>query len=102
MEEGFASTADVGQEIFPFFPVHWLVRNRYDTISKLPRIHIPLLIFHSREDKVIPFRHSQRLLAAANESKQFVELRGGHNDAFAVSAPTYRAALKNFFAALPL
>ena len=100
MEEGFTSTADVGQEIFPFFPVHWLARNRYDTISKLTRIHIPLLIFHSREDEVIPFRHSQRLLAAANDPKQFVELHGGHNDAFAVSAPTYRAALKNFFTPL--
>jgi fermentation-respiration switch protein FrsA (DUF1100 family) len=100
LEEGFTSTADVGQKMFPFFPVHWLVRNKYDTIGKLPRIHIPLLILHSRDDEIINFSHSQRLLAAANEPKQFVELRGGHNDAFLVSALTYRAALSNFFATL--
>jgi fermentation-respiration switch protein FrsA (DUF1100 family) len=100
MEEGFTSTGDVGQKMFPFLPVQWLVRNKYNTLSKMPRIHIPLLIFHSRDDEVIGFRHSQRLLTAANEPKEFVELHGGHNDAFEVSALTYRAALSKFFAAL--
>ncbi len=98
LEEGFTSTGDVGQEMFPFLPVRRLVRNKYDTISKLPRIHIPLLIFHSREDTLIKFTHGQRLFAAANDPKQFVELHGGHNDAFEVSALTYRAALSKFFA----
>jgi len=100
LEEGFTSTGDVGQEMFPFLPVRRLVRNKYDTISKLPGIHIPLLIFHSREDTLINFSHGQRLFAAANDPKQFVELHGGHNDAFEVSALTYRAALSKFFATL--
>jgi uncharacterized protein len=100
LEEGFTSTADVGQEMFPFVPVRWLVRNKYDTISKLPGIHIPLLVLHSRDDKLIRFNHGQRLFAAANDPKQFVELRGGHNDAFLTSALTYRAALSKFFVAL--
>jgi uncharacterized protein len=100
LEEAFTSTGDVGQGMFPLLPVRRLVRNKYDTISKLPRIHVPVLIFHSRNDEVIDFSHSQRLLAAANDPKQLVELHGGHNDAFEVSALTYRAALSKFFAAL--
>ena len=100
LEEGFTSTADVGQKMFPFFPVHWLVRNKYETLAKLPRIHVPLLIFHSRDDEVFSLDHAQRLLAAANEPKQFIELRGGHNDAFLTSALTFRATLSKFFAAL--
>jgi len=100
LEEGFTSTADVGQGMFPFLPVRRLVRNKYDTISKLPGIHIPLLILHSREDTLINFSHAQRLFAAANDPKQLVELHGGHNDAFEVSALTYRAALSKFFATL--
>jgi uncharacterized protein len=99
-EEGFTSTGDVGQRMFPFLPVRWLVRNKYDTLSKMPRINAPLLIFHSRDDEVFPMRHAQRLLAAANGPKQFVELRGGHNDAFLVSERIYRDALEKFFAAL--
>jgi len=102
LEEGFSSTGDVGQGMFPFLPVRYLVRNKYNTVGKLPGIHIPLLIFHSREDTLIDFSHAQRLFAAANEPKEFVELHGGHNDAFEVSALTYRAALSKFFATLSL
>jgi fermentation-respiration switch protein FrsA (DUF1100 family) len=96
IEEAFTSVGDVGQKMFPFLPVRWLVRNKYDTLSKIGRIKTPLLIFHSRDDEFFDIRHAQRLLAAANEPKQLVELTGGHNDAFAVSGETYRAALKDF------
>ena len=100
LEEAFTSVGDVGQKMFPFLPVRWLVRNKYDTLSKLPRSKVPLLIIHSRDDEFFDMRHAQRLLAAANEPKRLVELRGGHNDAFLVSAPTYRAALQQYFATL--
>jgi len=98
IEEAFTSVGDVGQKMFPFLPVRWLVRNKYDTLGKMPRIKVPLLIFHSRDDEFFNLRHAQRLLAAANEPKQLVELRGGHNDAFLISAPAYRAAIEKFFA----
>jgi uncharacterized protein len=100
LEEAFTSITDVGQKMFPFFPVRWLVRNKYDTLSKLPRIKVPLLILHSREDEIFDMRHPQRLLAAANAPKQLVELHGHHNDAFLVSEPVYREALQKFFSTL--
>jgi pimeloyl-ACP methyl ester carboxylesterase len=100
LEEAFTSTGDVGQKMFPFFPVRWLVRNKYDTLSKMPRIKVPLLMLHSREDETFNIRHAQLLLAAANDPKQLVELHGSHNDAFLVSAPTYREALQKLFATL--
>ena len=101
LEEAFTSVGDVGQKMFPFLPVRWLVRNKYDTLGKMPRIHAPLLIFHSREDEFFNLRHAQRLLAAANEPKRLIELHGSHNDAFLVSAETYRNGLKDFLATLP-
>jgi len=100
LEEAFTSIGDVGQKMFPFYPVRWLVRNKYDTLSKMPRIKVPLLIFHSLDDELFNMRHAQRLLAAANDPKQLVELRGHHNDAFLVSATTYHAAMQKFFASL--
>jgi fermentation-respiration switch protein FrsA (DUF1100 family) len=100
LEEAFTSVADVGQRMFSFLPVRWLVRNKYDTLGKMPRIRAPLLILHSRDDEFFDMRHAQRLLAAANEPKQLVELHGSHNDAFLVSAPIYRASLHKFFATL--
>jgi uncharacterized protein len=102
LEEAFTSISDVGQRMFPFFPVRWLVQNKYDTLSKLPRIKVPLLILHSREDEIFDMRHPQLLLAAANAPKQLVELHGNHNDAFLVSEPVYRDALQKFIEGLKL
>jgi fermentation-respiration switch protein FrsA (DUF1100 family) len=98
LEEAFTSVGDVGQKMFPFLPVRWLVWNKYDTLSKMSRVKVPLLIFHSRDDEIFNLRHAQRLLAAANEPKLLVELRGDHNDAFLVSAAIYHDALQKFFA----
>jgi uncharacterized protein len=101
IEEPFTSAGDVGQKMFPFLPVRWLVRNKYDTLSKVAGINAPLLILHSRQDEFFPLSHAERLLAAAHEPKRLVELRGGHNDAFLVSSETYRTALKDFLSRLP-
>ena len=47
----------------------------------------PLLLMHSPQDDVVPFAMGRRLFAAARGPKTFVELRGGHNDAFLESGP---------------
>jgi fermentation-respiration switch protein FrsA (DUF1100 family) len=100
MESAFTSVVEVGQGMFPFLPVRWLVRNRYDSLSKIGRVRAPLLILHSVNDEFFPMRHPRRLLDAANEPKRLVELRGGHNDAFLVSEAIYRSALAEFFESL--
>jgi uncharacterized protein len=100
IEESFTSIADVGQKMFPFMPVRLLVRNKYDTLSKIGRVNAPLLIFHSRDDEFFSWRHAERLFAAAREPKQLVELHGGHNDAFLASAAIYRTGLRDFLARL--
>jgi fermentation-respiration switch protein FrsA (DUF1100 family) len=102
IEEPFTSIADVGQKMFPFLPIRLLVRNKYDTLSKIARINGPLLIFHSRDDEYFPISHAERLIAAAREPKHLVELRGGHNDAFVTSAGTYRNELKKFLTNLAM
>lgn len=96
LEAGFTSATDVGQEMYPFLPMHWLMQSRFDTQSKIGRIKAPLLILHSREDEFFPMQHAQKLLAAAPEPKQLVELHGGHNDAFLQSTGIYQNALLRF------
>ncbi len=114
VEEAFTSVPDMAQRMFPFLPVRWLVRNRYDSLSKIAGIRAPLLAFHSRDDEVTAFVFGQRLFAAAREPEpkqsgdaarrpcgnRFVELTGNHNDAFLTSVETYTTALREFFAGL--
>jgi pimeloyl-ACP methyl ester carboxylesterase len=100
LESGFTSAVDVGQEMFPFLPARWLVRHRYESTAKLGRVKAAVLVLHSRDDEFFGWHHARGLYEAAPGPKRLVELRGGHNDAFLVSAPLYRSALSEFFAQL--
>ena len=78
----FTSAPDLGAQIYPWLPVRWLARIDYNNLERIPRIAAPVLIAHSKDDDIIPFSHGQALFDAAREPRQFLELRGGHNDGF--------------------
>jgi uncharacterized protein len=83
LQSTFTSIPDIAAELFPWLPVRWLGKIRYDTRTKLPRLHLPVLMMHSRLDEIVPFHHGQRNFAAAKQPKLFWELTGGHNDPLA-------------------
>lgn len=99
LQSTFTSLPDIGTELYPWLPVRLVGKIRYDTRSKLPRLKIPVLIMHSREDDLIGFRHGERNFAAANEPKFFCELRGEHNDE-AWTAPGFEKAIETFLEAV--
>ncbi|MCK5481725.1 MAG: alpha/beta hydrolase [Gammaproteobacteria bacterium] len=96
LESAFTSVPDVAAQLYAWLPVRWLSRYQYDTRKKLANIHSPVLIVHSRDDEIIPYSNGERLFEAANEPKQFLELRGGHNDGFMVSGKEYTQGLDSF------
>lgn len=97
LESTFTSAPDIAAHHLPFVPARPLVRFRYDTLARLPGINCPVLVVHSPDDEVIPYSHGRRLFAAAPEPKEFLEIHGGHNEGFLVSA-NYRAGLEMFIA----
>lgn len=99
LQSSFTSITELGAEIYPFLPVRTLGSIRYDTHSRLPRIHVPLLVMHSRADSLIPFHHAERNFAAANEPKFFCELTGDHNDGI-VDRAKFLAGLEQLLARL--
>jgi len=100
LESSFTSVPDVAADLYPLLPVRLLSRFDYNTLDYLKSITTPVLIVHSRDDEIIPFSHGQRLFAAAKPPKQFLELKGGHNDGIYVSGiDYYRDGLNRFFEA---
>ncbi len=99
LESAFTSVPDLAADLYPFLPARWLVRFRYNTEDYVRSINCPLLIVHSREDEIIPYTHGQRLFAAAREPKQFLEIRGGHNEGFLLSGQHYIKELDAFLTA---
>ena len=98
LESTFTSVPDVAAQAYPILPVRPLSRIHYNTLQRLPEINVPLLIVHSPNDEVIPYSHGQKLYAAANEPKEFLQLRGGHNEGFIISTTEYEAKLAAFIA----
>jgi uncharacterized protein len=92
----FTSISDRASELYPFLPIRLLSRFSYNSLERLPSIKIPVLIIHSTEDEIIPFHHSDRNFAAANQPKKLVKLRGDHNSGFLDSLETYRNGLNEF------
>ena len=96
LESAFTSVPDMAARIYPWLPVRWLASYRYDNVEKIQDIAAPVLVIHSRDDEIIPFRQGKRLYTLANEPKQMLELRGGHNDGFHASRDLYRPAVGDF------
>lgn len=96
LEATFTSIADVVASVVPLPGIRGFVRLGYPSLSRMPRIDVPLLVVHGRGDDLVPFEHGVALHDAAAGPKRFVELRGGHNDAFTTDRGTYVAALGDF------
>lgn len=92
----FTSVPDLAAEIYPFLPVRWINRFQYNTLESLHSVTCPVFIAHSPQDEIIPFEHSQQLLQAAPEPKQFLTLEGGHNTGFIFMQPKWIKSLGEF------
>lgn len=99
IQSTFTSVPDLAAELYPFLPVRWLSRFRYDTRERLARVSAPVFVAHSPDDELIPFRHGQALHASAREPKTFLALAGGHNEAFIFVRPAWVGALAEFLRA---
>jgi pimeloyl-ACP methyl ester carboxylesterase len=91
----FDSLASAAQAHYPWAPVRWLLRDRYDSASALRAYRGPLLVLRAGRDQVIPASSTQRLLDALPQAPTLAELpRAGHDD---ISAdPRYAQALRAF------
>ena len=96
LESTFTSVPELGQQLYPVFPVRRLARMNYDTRAQLQEVTAPVLVVHSPDDEIVPFSHAERLLEAAPEARELLRLRGGHNEGFLVSGRDYRDGLDRF------
>ena len=93
----FSSLEEMGRLAFPHLPVGWILKGRYDSMSRISRIHTPLLIIHGDQDQTVPIEQGRTLYTAANEPKFFCQLTiAGHNDTYLNGGSAYWDALEGF------
>lgn len=77
----FTTLPDVGATIYPWLPVRWVMRHRFDSLGTIGSCCRPVFVAHGTADRLIPFVLGKRLYEAANEPKSFYAMEGlDHND----------------------
>ena len=77
----FTSLVDVGRWHYPFLPVRWMLRDRFDSLEMIPDVTCPVLVIVGDRDSIIPPALSQRLYDAVRSPKRLVTIEGAdHND----------------------
>lgn len=95
LESTFTSVKEFASDAYPFVP-KFLIRFKYETTKYLKDINYPILIIHSEDDNIIPFKYGESVFKNANEPKTFVKIKGNHNYGFIESKNIYIPALKRF------
>ena len=90
LESTFTSAPDMGATMFPWFPIRLFSRFQYDNLGRIDHIDCPLLIAHSPDDAMIPYRHAERLYAQAKQPKTLASIAGDHNDSGIERDTAYR------------
>jgi len=99
VESSFTSAADFGRKMFPFLPIGLLIKYRFDSVTKIGQLSCPVLVTHSPEDDLIPFKMGKRLYEAAKPPKKFIELSGGHNERLYFADERYVEGMRAFILA---
>lgn len=101
LETPFTSIKDMAHAILPFLPIGGLLRTKYDSLSKIREVRVPLIILHGDRDEVVPYEQGRHLFEAANEPKSFFTIRGArHNDTYIVGDRPYFSAWARFLGSL--
>jgi hypothetical protein len=69
LESPFTSIENSAKIYYPYLPVRLLLKDRYDSISKIKMIKTPILIMHGMKDDVVPFSMGKELFEKANKPK---------------------------------
>jgi pimeloyl-ACP methyl ester carboxylesterase len=90
----FDSIAELAARQFPYFPVRWLLQDKYESWRHAPRVRAPTLVLAAEYDEVIPAWSTARLLSRfrSGVATQKVIRGAGHNSISAGAA--YLAALE--------
>lgn len=90
----FSSMAAIGSHHYPVLPVRVLLRDRYASIDRIPKITSPLLVVAGDADRIIPLDDTQELFVAAPQPKKLVVIPGAdHNDEALCEGPALVRAI---------
>ena len=103
LEATFTSVQDmVAKSSWGFLPVSLILTQKFDALSKIGLVKMPVVIAHGTRDSIVPFEMGEDLFKAAPQPKRFIKVEGaGHHNLGAAGAEQYRQVLSDLFKLRP-
>jgi fermentation-respiration switch protein FrsA (DUF1100 family) len=66
---------------YPWLPVKWLLRDRYDSVTHMASFGRPVLVVVAERDSIVPPRFGEALYNSLAEPRQLIVVKAAeHND----------------------
>ncbi len=92
----YDSIVNVAKDRYPFYPVAWLLMDKYDSVSRIKNITAKTFIVLAQNDQVISLERTQKLIEAFHAEQLEIEIikNRGHMDIS--SDDSYYRLMQNF------
>ena len=80
LEAPLSSVSDVAAYHYPWMPVRWLLKDRFEAEARIADVGAPVLIVHGDADKIVPIPYGRALFEAAQEPKEAAWIQGGGHE----------------------
>ena len=74
LESPYTSMEKAAKIYYPYLPIKYLLKDKYNSEKKIKKINIPILIMHGEKDHIIPFHMGKKLFETANSPKEFLAI----------------------------
>ncbi|MCU0577963.1 MAG: alpha/beta hydrolase [Desulfobacterota bacterium] len=90
LESGFPHLGAMARVHYPFVFSERFLCGRFNALSRLKQVKLPVLVIHGDRDAVVPIDLGRRLYDAAPGPKAWYEIKGAnHNDTYLVGGDNY-------------
>lgn len=96
IESTFTNIPDLARNSYSIFPVDLLARIHLPTIDFVSAFEGPVMVAHSKEDRLVPYEMGRQLYEAAGPDRHWLELSGGHNEGYMLTGAAYTEAYISF------
>lgn len=90
----YSSIAELAARQFPYFPVKWLLRDKFESWRYAPRIRVPTLLVSAQNDEIIPRASTEDLYARFTEGVASLQVIPGVGHNTISQSPLYLEALR--------
>ncbi len=98
VESTFTSIRDMVDAMgYGSLPIGALLTQHFDSLTKIPRVAVPVLFVHGTADRYVPAAMSEALYAAARAPKRLLLVENaGHGNVSGIAFDRYLAAVRDF------